>query len=264
MIRTSRRYGWKPDLPDHRDFKYSAPEPPEEGLPSSVDLRDGCPSVYDQGQLNSCTANAIAGAFEFTLIKENLQDFMPSRLFIYYNERVIENSVPNDSGANLRDGLNSVNQQGTCTEDEWPYNISEFAQKPFQSCYQDALQNVVSTYSGVSQDIDQMKGCLAEGYPFIFGFTVYESFDSQQVAQTGIVPMPGDDESVTGGHAVVAVGYDDDQNGFIVRNSWGGDWGLNGYCIMPYVYLTDPNLASDFWTIRLVTENDAVDGPTGQ
>jgi C1A family cysteine protease len=264
MNRTSRRYGWKPDLPDHRDFKYAAPEPVLAALPTSVDLRDNCPSVYDQGQLKSCTANAIAGAFEFALIKENAQNFMPSRLFIYYNERVIENSVNQDAGANLRDGLNTVSQQGVCNEDEWPYNISEFDQKPFQSCYRDALQNVVSSYSSINQDLDQMKSCLAEGYPFVFGFTVYESFDSQQVAQTGIVSLPGDDESVVGGHAVVAVGYDDDQNNFIVRNSWGLDWGLNGYFMMPYAYLTDANLSSDFWTIRLVTDDAAVSDSVNQ
>jgi len=98
-----------------------------------------------------------------------------------------------------------------------------------------------------------MKGCLASSYPFIFGFTVYDSFESQPVAQTGVVPMPGSTERVLGGHCVVAVGYDDSQQRFIVRNSWGTSWGIQGYCTMPYAYLTDSNLASDFWTIRLVS-----------
>jgi C1A family cysteine protease len=261
MKRTSSHYGWKPDFPDHRDFKYVASERSLANLPTSVDLRGNCPPVYDQGELNSCTANAIAGAFQFELIKQNVQVFPPSRLFIYYNERVIENSVNSDSGAYNRDGLNTISQQGVCAEDTWPYNIGEFAQKPYESCYQSALQNIVTSYYGVSQDIDQMKSCLADGYPFIFGFTVYESFESQQVGQTGVVNLPGDDESVVGSHAVVAVGYNDTQNQFIVRNSWGADWGLNGYFTMPYAYLLNEHLSSDFWTIRLVSEGAVSDAP---
>ena len=255
MIRTSRRYGWKPDLPDQRDFKYSVPEQVLANLPALIDLRPGDSPVYDQGSLNSCTANAIAGAVEFELMKQGGGPFTPSRLFIYYNERVIENTVNSDNGAYLRDGMNSVNQQGVCGEGEWPYNISEFDQKPYQTCYQDALQDIISSYNSLSQNIYQMKSCLADGYPFIFGFTVYESFESLEVSQTGVLNLPGGDESVVGGHAVVAVGYDDSQCRFIVRNSYGPDWGMNGYFTIPYAYLLNPNLASDFWTIRLVGDD---------
>ena len=239
-------------MPDHRDYTYSAPEAILANLPASIDLRVNCPAVYDQGQLGSCSADAIAGAFEFELMKQNAPAFVPSRLFIYYNERVIENSVPYDSGANLRDGMNSVSHQGVCTEDTWPYIISEFSQKPYESCYQAALANTISNYYSLGQDVYQMKSCLADGYPFIFGFTVYQSFESDQIRQSGVVNLPVDGESVVGGHAVVAVGYDDTQNRFIVRNSYGPDWGLNGYFTMPYDYLLN-GLASDFWTIRLVS-----------
>jgi C1A family cysteine protease len=100
-----------------------------------------------------------------------------------------------------------------------------------------------------------MKGCLASGYPFVFGFSVYESFESQEVKQTGRVPMPSPNEQLLGGHAVLAVGYDDSQRRFIVRNSWGKDWGMQGYFTIPYAYLLDDNLADDFWTIRQV-ENE--------
>ncbi len=121
-----------------------------------------------------------------------------------------------------------------------------------QCCYRDALKYKVVKYARVAQGLNQVKGCLASGYPFVFGFTVYESFESQEVAQTGIVPMPDWNERAMGGHCVVAVGYEDTQQSFIIRNSWGRNWGMNGYYTMPYAYLSNPNMADDFWTIQLV------------
>jgi C1A family cysteine protease len=253
MPRKIQRFGWIPDLPDQRDFLYSAPHATQLQLPPSVDLRPQCPPVVDQGQLGSCTANAIAGAIQFDEMKQGAaQPFAPSRLFIYYNERVIEGTVNTDSGAQIRDGIKSVAAQGVCSEDLWPYDITKFTVQPPDSCYQAAAQHKVSLYQAVLQDLSQMKGCLASGYPFVLGFSVYESFESQQVAQTGVVPMPQQGEQQIGGHAVVAVGYDDTQGRFIVRNSWGTGWGMQGYFTMPYAYLTQSNLSSDFWTIRTV------------
>jgi C1A family cysteine protease len=252
MNRHFLSYGWLPDLPDQRDLSYSAPAPILKTLPPSADLTAQCPPVYDQGQLGSCTANAIGGAIQFELMKQKATVFMPSRLFIYYNERVIENTVSSDNGAQIRDGIKTVNQQGVCTEDSWPYNISEFAQKPHATCYTDALQNKVIKYQRITRSIQQMEGCLADGYPFVFGFTVYESFESDEVARTGVLNMPGQNEKVAGGHAVVAVGYDHAQARFIVRNSWNTSWGLKGYFTIPYDYLMNENLADDFWTIRMV------------
>jgi C1A family cysteine protease len=247
------RYGWLPDLPDHRDRLYSAPMEIVAALPAKADLRAQCPPVYDQGQLGSCTANAIAAAIQFDRIKQILADiFTPSRLFIYYNERVIEHSVNSDSGAQIRDGIKSVNQQGDCPETEWPYVIARFKAKPPKNCYADALKYKVVSYQRVTQTLNQLKGCLASGYPFVFGFTVYESFESRSVAKTGHASLPKSGEAVIGGHAVVGVGYDDAKQQFIVRNSWGGKWGMSGYFTLPYVYLTDENLANDFWTIRVV------------
>jgi C1A family cysteine protease len=132
--RKIKGYGWIPDLPDHRDHLYAAPPPRLTALPPSTDLRPQCPPVYDQGQLGSCTANAIAGAIEFDQMKQGQTPFVPSRLFIYYNERDIEGTVGSDSGAQIRDGIKSVAQQGVCPEPEWPYDITKFTEKPPDTC----------------------------------------------------------------------------------------------------------------------------------
>jgi C1A family cysteine protease len=257
MAHKISRFGWLPDLPDQRDFIYAAPRPVISKLPAKVDWRSKCPGVYDQGQLGSCTANAIGGAFEFEQLKQGFVDFMPSRLFIYYNERVIEHTVRSDSGAMIRDGIKSVNKQGVCTEKMWPYDPAAFANRPTPSCYTEALDHQVVSYQRVQRNLNQMKSCLSEGYPFVLGFTVYESFESPEVAKSGVLNMPKETEAEVGGHAVMAVGYDDGSKRFIIRNSWGPAWGQKGYFTMPYRYLLEPNLSDDFWTIRLVEKTVA-------
>ena len=243
------RYGWMPDVPDQRDYLLSAVLRIPAKLPRKVDLRPFCSSVEDQGQLGSCTANALAGALEFLEMKDNVsfEDF--SRLFIYYNERAIEHTIQSDSGAMIRDGIKTLAKQGACSEQNWPYVVSKFKIKPTASCYKDALNHQVTSYRRILT-LDEMRACLAEGYPFVFGFTVYESFESQAVAKTGTVNMPKEDERSLGGHAVLAFGYDDAKKRFIVRNSWGEKWGMKGYFTMPYKYVADRNLSDDFWTIR--------------
>jgi C1A family cysteine protease len=251
-------FGWIPDIPDHRDFMYAAPIVNLAALPASVDLRPNCPKeVYDQGKLGSCTANAIAGALEFDQIKQALPTFTPSRLFIYYNERAKEGTLGADSGAQIRDGIKTVGTIGACPESDWPYDITKFTEKPPAPAYHDAPLGKALQYQRVPQVLNQMKGCLASGYPFVLGFTVYESFESDQVAKTGEAPMPATNEQVLGGHAVMAAGYDDSSQRFLVRNSWGPGWGMAGYFTLPYAYLTDANLADDFWTVRMVAKTTA-------
>jgi C1A family cysteine protease len=250
--RQIRRYGWIPDQPDQRDHLYAAPPQFLAALPAKTNLTAQCPPVYNQGMLGSCTANAIAAAIEFDRMKQKLSDFVPSRLFIYYNEREIEGTVSIDSGAQLRDGIKSVASDGVCPEPEWPYEIENFTRKPSAKCYRDAQLDRAISYQSLIQDLNQMKGCLASGYPFIFGFTVYESFEGEAVRKTGRGSMPGSGERAIGGHAVMAVGYDDAQQRFLVRNSWGPEWGIKGYFTLPYAYLIQNGLARDLWTIRLV------------
>ncbi|MDE1886319.1 MAG: C1 family peptidase [Xanthomonadaceae bacterium] len=248
-IRALSWYGWIPDLPDQRDHLYAMVHAVPRKLPAKVDLRAQCPAIENQGQLGSCTANALAGALEFLERKQKQPVVDLSRLFIYYNERVIEHSIKQDAGAMLRDGIKTLAKQGVCTEKSWPYVIKRFAAKPAAACYAQAKKHIISSYQRLSTT-QEMRACLASGYPFVFGFSVYESFESDAVAKTGTVPMPQNNERVLGGHAVCAVGYDDTAQRFIVRNSWGTQWGRKGYGTMPYAYLADRNLSDDFWTMR--------------
>ncbi|SRR5579885_1931746 len=246
------RYGWRPDLPDRRDHVRLCLRRGAIGLPDSIDLRAQMPPVYDQGALGSCTGNAIAAAIEYVRRREGLADFTPSRLFIYYNERAIEGTIGIDAGAEIRDGIKSVARLGACSEGDWPYDIAKFAQQPPAACYADARTDLVTRYARVPQTLDSVRDCLAAGLPVIFGFTVYESFESDAVAASGVLPLPGPHEKVLGGHAVLAVGYDDAKEMLTVRNSWGPSWGDAGYFRMPYAYAMDENLADDFWQIETV------------
>jgi C1A family cysteine protease len=252
LARTVKGYGWLPDLPDQRDHRYSAPESVRGDLPPRVDLRPVCPPVYDQGELGSCTAQAIAGAIEFDQLRQGIPEFTPSRLFIYYNERVIEDSVEIDGGAMPRDGIKVVASLGAPAENDWPYDVGRFDVRPPARAYSDALPHRIARYERLPRDLDHMRGCLASGFPFILGFAVYESFEGPEVRRTGRMTMPGMGERVIGGHAVLAVGYIDREHRFIVRNSWGTAFGMGGYFTMPYAYLLQRPLSADFWTIRLV------------
>jgi len=242
-------YGWVPDLPDHRDLMYAAIRKAPRKLPKSIDLRPGCSPVENQGQLGSCGSNALVGALEFLEIKDKRTPVDLSRLFIYYNTRVIEGTVDNDSGIMIRDGVKTLVNQGVCPEQDWPYVIKQFTQKPSPVCYKEALDHQVISYHRIS-NLNEMKACLADGFPFVFGFTVYDGFESDQVAKTGVLNMPKPGEQEVGGHAVMGVGYDDAQQRLIVRNSWGADWGMSGYFTMPYAYVESRDLSDDFWTIR--------------
>lgn len=260
--------------PDHRDFKLSRPTISPSDLPISVDLRPQMPPVYDQGQLGSCTANAIAGAVQYLCVKNAYKwAFTPSRLFIYYNERVVEGTVLQDAGADLRDGLKVLNSQGVCPEAMadgsnpgwlWPYSDGpvKFRLQPPSQCYRDALLHKAVKYESVPLDATTMQSLLVEGLPVIFGIQVYASFESDSANTTGVIPMPDvSSEELLGGHALLAVGYmpgsmiagaDATKNYFIFRNSWNTTWGAEGYGFIPFDYLTDSSLGSDYWCCELI------------
>lgn len=246
---TPKRYGWKADANDGRDFLYGAMASRPHILPKSVDLRPSMPSVYDQGELGSCTGNAICGAKQYGEMKDSKDSTELSRLFVYFNERTMEGTVNQDAGAMTRDGAKSLNTFGVCSALLCPYDISKFTVKPSDAAYADAVSRKVTSYHRI-QTLQEMKQCLAESYPFVFGFTVYEGFESAAVANSGVVNLPKRSEKVIGGHAVLCVGYDDASKRVIVRNSWGDSWGQKGYFTMPYDYIANTQLASDMWTLR--------------
>jgi len=248
--RSPKWYGWLPDLPDHRDFLYAAIAPKVVRLPQKIDLQRQCSPVEDQGNLGSCTANSLVGALEFLEKKDGARF---SRLFVYYNERAIEGTVDQDSGAFIRDGIKSLAKQGVCPEEQWPYRIATFRRKPSRGCYTAAKKYRITSYHRITT-VDQMRTCLADGFPFVFGFTVYDSFESSTVAKSGVLNLPTAKERVVGGHAVMSAGYDDAEQRFFIRNSWGSDWGKKGYFTIPYAYLSSRNLSDDFWTIRASEE----------
>lgn len=214
-------------------------------LPKFIDLRRKFPPVYDQGNLASCTACALCSIIQY------LQPtFQGSKLFLYYNERKLENSIPDDTGATLISGIECLLKYGVCTELMWPYNIKKFAVKPTDPCYVNALEHQALKVNSIDETFKTMKSFLANGKPFVVGILVYKSFESISVYKTGNVPMPNiRKDQILGGHAVVCVGYNDSSQKWIMRNSWGPSWGDKGYFYLPYNYLLNPNLTTDMWTI---------------
>jgi C1A family cysteine protease len=251
-----RVYGWKRDKVDHRDkvFKLSAPVE----VPSKIDLSIIMSPAYDQKSVGSCTGNSIAAAIEYNQIKQFKEyDFISSRLFIYYNERDMEGTIMEDCGATIRDGIKVVNVFGVCKETFWPYDETKWMIKPTEAAYNEAILHRSIDYSRLNNtNLNELKACLASGFPFVFGFQVYESFERPETARSGIQSIPKPGEACCGGHAVAAFGYDDEKQAFLIRNSWSPKWGINGYFWMPYSYITNPLLASDFWVIKSITPHD--------
>lgn len=248
------KFGWIQSKVDDRDHAFHDLHPRLGMVPPKVDLRETgfLPHVYDQGSLGSCTANAIAAAIQFDQGKQSLPSVMPSRLFIYFWERMLEGSVDQDAGAEIRDGFKVLNQYGYPSEAHWPYVESKFAISPPADVITEAVKDVVTLYGSLNQSLNDLKDALAQGFPIVFGIIAYSGIQSDVANRTGVVPMPASFDTSIGGHAIMLVGYDDSTQRFCFRNSWSSGWGDHGYGYLPYEYVTNPNLASDFWVVRQV------------
>lgn len=268
-----RRYGRLRDRPDARDLKISfhgdnsSLRIQKDVLPVKYDLRDIMKvpvemNDIDQGTLGSCVANATAFCGALAQVKAgNDQAFFPSRLFIYYYARYLNGSVNTDSGAQIRDGIKVLAKWGSMAEHNYIYDPTLYRNKPTDANLKEASKFMGLQYYSIDFSHDRtkqdrtltLKKAVASGYPVVFGFEVFSSFESGTVARTGNVPMPKFYESSIGGHAVAIVGYDDSRKVFIVKNSWGPNWGDKSYFYMPYDYASDPSYASDFWIIQKVS-----------
>lgn len=219
-------------------------------VPRHIDLRSKCSPIENQGDLGACTGHAIIGALEYLENLEHEHFVRLSRMFVYYNERMLEATTKKDAGAQIADGIRVISAYGACKEELWPYKPKHFKHRPSEEAYVEALNHRALDFKQVEQNETDILQCLASKRPIIFGINVYESFESDEVAKTGLVPIPQPDEKCLGGHAVLIVGYDLDRCLFLVRNSWGPDWGDHGYCWLPFEYVLSPHLADSFYTVE--------------
>ncbi len=219
-------------------------------LPSAVDLRPWMTAVEDQGRLGSCAANALVGGLEYLVRRETGQPVDLSRSFVYFNQRLWDDCVRDDLGASLSDGVRVLSRLGAPTERTWPYHPDLFAVQPPEPVYVEARAIKATDWWAVPVHGDAFRGCLAAGFPIAFGTRVTESF--VETPRTGVCGMPrGADDARHGRHALLAVGYDDRHRLFVVRNSWGADWGDEGYVYMPYDYVLHPEWTRGCWALRL-------------
>lgn len=250
-------FGWRQSNPDFRDTFFATPLAVQAALPASVDLADAAlPApwnpTWDQGELGSCGPHSAAADLVYAGMKQQVgiaKVPMPSRLFIYWATRSIMDTVDYDSGVDNRSLCKALNEYGWADESLWPYDPGRFRERPSQAAFAQAAERKISQYLRVPQNLEQMRGCLAGGDPFIFGFTCYSSMMTPVVKTSGAIPMPRRGDQRVGGHDVLIVGYDDATRTFKIRNSWRG-WGKNGYGTIPYEYAINPQLSADFWTVR--------------
>jgi C1A family cysteine protease len=256
---------WKPDIPDNRDMLYGEPK----GIiKESIDLRFYDSVIENQGSLGSCTGHAITSMLELSYNIKEVTEFrkiakikesqfaghvLPkqlSRLFLYYNEREIEGTVNSDNGAMIRSGIKVCKKIGVCQEVVWPYKIQGYKIRPHNYAYIDAMDYKIKKYKRV-ESLPQTLSALSNKKPVVFGFSVYESFMTEKVSKTGIMPYPKKTEKLIGGHAVLAVGYNLKKRQILVKNSWGKSWGLGGYFWMPFNVIKNRNMSDDFWVVEV-------------
>jgi hypothetical protein len=215
-------------------------------LPATVDLRSKFGPIRNQGNEGSCTGFSTVAAWDY-----DDPTYSGSPQFQYYNSRLLQGTTSTDSGSTISTAVRALATYGLCQETTWPYT-EKFTLKPSTAAYTEGAAHKAVTYSHVTQTQASMKACLISGFPFVFGFIVYQSFEYPVVTNTGMMPMPKPGEQILGGHAVVCCGYEDSIQCWIIRNSWGPTWGAAGYFYMPYAYLDNTTLCSDLWVITKV------------
>lgn len=244
--------GWIRDSPDFNDELAKLPFK-SAYLPKYVSLRAKCPPVYTQGPIGSCVAQAVCAAFQFTEMEQRKAPTdLPSRLFLYYQARALRGTTAFDSGSSVRDVLKALQKFGVPRDVDWPYDPAAVSVRPNVAIYDIARVKRVNAYHRVPQKLYDLKMQLYAENPVIFGITLYESFMSDEVRSTGIIPLPVKGEKAVTGHCLLFVGYDDEKSMFLARNSWGPKWGDDGYCWIPYTYVINPGLCQDFWTITKI------------
>lgn len=236
---------------DRRDHQIKLLNPKLK-ISKSVNLKSQLSYVFDQGRIGSCTANSTSSMYSWIVQKNNGQLFIPSRLFLYYNTRLIQGTVGYDSGASLRDTMKSLKDYGVCPETSWAYLYENLFTTPTPSCYVEGLNHQALSYASVTISLVSMKNVL-QTRPFVLGILVYSSFFAPNVSKTGYVPVPNiQKEQLMGGHAILVLGYDDVKQCFYCRNSWGTSWGLQGDFYLPYQYATNRKLSFDAWVLYSV------------
>lgn len=230
-------------------------------LPRKVDLRADCSPIEDQGQLASCTANAACGALEYHQKKAGQPQFPMSRMFVYYNTRRLNGHIPEDTGAQIAEAMAALMAYGAPDEGHWPYDIGRFAVEPPLPLYNEALGNQPPEYARVERG-KGIQGSLAQGFPVVFGIALpMRCF--QEAGATGLVPAPTPQEKADvghlAGHAMLIVGYDLDEQTYLVRNSWGAAWGDHGYCRIPFAVVEDNSRPNEFWILGKLDAANAFD-----
>jgi len=254
MSYTPKLGGWKADPASTEDYKFEdhvqkieAAGTPQLEVNGVLDLRAWCSPIEDQGHLGSCVGNGVVGALEFLQLRNGqpLNDL--SRLFVYYNSRLMHGDQDKDEGTFIRIAFGTLSSLGTCTEKKWPYDTAKVFVRPSWGSYREAYPHKIDSYysiGGTGQTrIDFVKRALRAQHVVVFGMTVDQAYMDYR---GGIVAMPGQTRMNSGGHCQVIVGFDDNKQCWIVRNSWGTWWGDKGYAYVPYAYL-DASEANDFW-----------------
>jgi C1A family cysteine protease len=250
-----RAFGWRPDLPDQRDYRFAITPGAQRTLPVAAAIPARImPPIWDQGDLGACTAFMAGFMHETLRRKQGLPKQAPSPLFTYWATRFLEGGLAQtkwDSGATIRDAVRSLAKFGQPTDETWPYDPALFARRPPAKAWAEGEKRQVLTYQRVTS-LDGIRAAIVDECPVGFGYMVYESHETQAVARTGRVPMPGLNEAVLGGHACSFVAYDDTKRLLKFRNQWTAQWGDKGYGYLPYEFVTNPELCTDWWIIRTV------------